>query len=142
MPPSSADAVLEQRYGAPRKGLSRRARVVLVIAALAAAFGVVLYFTIANSAGELRYKDVGYSISSDFSASVDYEVTKDFDTTAQCMLTVLDDSYAIVGAKTVTLGPHEGEETADRSQYYRTEVRTEARGVTGIVDDCWEVDDA
>lgn len=137
---SPAQDSLAERYGAPRRTLSSRTRRWLIVGSLVAAFGMALYFAFGSSIGQLTSKDVGYIIHSDTSASVDYEVTKDLDTTAQCMVQVLDDSYAVVGAKTVTIGPHEGSTSADRSQYFRTDLRTEHRGVTGIVDSCWEVD--
>ncbi|GAA1179421.1 MULTISPECIES: DUF4307 domain-containing protein [Nesterenkonia] len=136
---STAPHSLAERYGAPKRPLSSRTRVGLVVGALVAALAVAVYFTVGNTVGQLTSKDVGYIIHSDTSASVDYELTKDFDATVQCMVQVLDDSYAIVGAKTVTIGPHEGSGSADRSQYFRTDVRTEYRGVTGIVDSCWEL---
>lgn len=131
---------LAHRYGAPRRSLSIRTRGWLIAGALAAAFALAVYFTVGNTFGELTSKDVGYVIHSDTAASVDYEVTKDFDATAQCMVQVLDDAYAVVGATTVTIGPHEGTTSADRSQYFRTDLRTEHRGVTGIVESCWEMD--
>ncbi len=112
----------------------------LVIGALAVAVATTVWFTISMNVGRLEYQEVGYTIESDTRASVDFEVTKDFEATAQCMLHVLDDSYAIVGARIVTLGPHEGSSEADRSQYYSSQLRTEYRGVTGIVDSCWLVD--
>lgn len=52
----------------------------------------------------------------------------------------VDESYAIVGARIVTIGPHEGSSEADRSQYFRSDLRTEHLGVTGIVDTCWLLD--
>ncbi|GAB3192515.1 DUF4307 domain-containing protein [Nesterenkonia suensis] len=136
----SAPHSLAERYGTPRRSLAPRTRLWLVVGALIAALALAVYFTVGNTVGQMTSKDVGYVIHSDTSASVDYEVTKDFDVTVQCMVQVLDDSYAVVGAKTVTIGPHEGTSPADRSQYYRTDLRTEYRGVTGIVDSCWELD--
>lgn len=129
---------LTARYGAPKKGPSARTQRWLIVSALVLAFAAAVYFTIGNAVGQLSYKDVGYTIHSDTAASVDYEVTKDFDATVQCSVHVLDNSYAIVGAQIVTIGPHEGTTTADRSQYYRTEMRTESRGVSGVVENCWE----
>lgn len=129
---------LTARYGAPKKGPSARTQRWLIIGALVLSFAAALYFTIGNAVGQLSYKDVGYTIHSDTSASVDYEVGKDFDATVQCSIQVLDDSYAIVGHQIVTIGPHEGTTASDREQYYRTELRTEARGVSGIVESCWE----
>lgn len=131
---------MSQRYGAQQQRMSPAAKKWSVISALALALAAAVWFTLGNSPGELTFKDVGYNIESDTRASVDYQVTKDFDATAQCMLHVMDSSYAIVGARIVTIGPHEGASTADRSQYFRSEVRTEHRGVTGVVDDCWLLD--
>ncbi|WP_300342286.1 DUF4307 domain-containing protein [Nesterenkonia sp.] len=134
------DSPLAQRYGTPRRRLSPAGQKWAVIAALGAALAAAVWFTISLGVGQVEYKDVGYTIESDTRASVDYEVTKDFDATVQCMLHVLDDSYAIVGARIVTIGPHEGSTADERSQYFRSELRTEHRGVTGIVDSCWELD--
>lgn len=129
---------LTARYGAPRKGPSARTQRWLIVGSLVLAFAAAIYFTIGNAVGQLSYQDVGYTIHSDTSASVDYEVGKDFDATVQCSIQVLDDSYAVVGHQIVTIGPHEGATTAEREQYYRTDLRTESRGVSGIVEDCWE----
>ncbi|GAA3065575.1 MULTISPECIES: DUF4307 domain-containing protein [Actinomycetes] len=135
-----ASPSLAERYGTAKRPLTARTRTWLILAALAAALAVAVYFTVGNTVGQMTSKDVGYIIHSDTEASVDYEVTKDFDATVQCMVQVLDDTYAVVGAKTVTIGPHEGSDSSDRSQYLRTDLRTEHRGVTGIVDSCWELD--
>lgn len=128
------------RYGAPRRGLSPRTRKWAVIAALGLSVLTAAWFTVTMAFGQLEYKDVGYSVVSDTRATVDFEVTKDFDATAQCMIQVLDSSYAVVGSRIVTVGPHEGATAADRSQYLTTELRTEHRGVSGIVDQCWLLD--
>lgn len=131
---------LSTRYGAPRRKPSRTAQYWAVISALTVALGAVAWFTYSLAFGQLDYQDVGYTIESETRASVDYEVTKDFDATAQCMLHVMDESYAIVGARIVTIGPHEGTSAADRSQYFRSDLRTEHLGVTGVVDSCWLLD--
>ncbi|MDR8018841.1 DUF4307 domain-containing protein [Nesterenkonia aerolata] len=132
---------LAARYGTTGSGPSPRTRRWLIIGALLAAVLVTVYFAIGNAAGQLTYKDVGYTIHSDTEMTVDYEVAKDLDVTAQCMIHALDSSYAVVGATTVTIGPEdEGSGAADRSRYYQTDLRTEYRAVTGIVDQCWEVE--
>lgn len=131
---------LDDRYGSPRRGLTAMAQRIAIIGALIVAVGTAVWFTVSMNVGRLEYNDVGYTIISDTRATVDYEVTKDFDATAQCMLHVLDSSYAIVGSRIVTIGPHEGSTSADRSSYYTSELRTEYRGVTGIVDSCWLLD--
>lgn len=138
--PTETDTALADRYGSARRKPSRTARKWAILAALAAAVAVTVWFTVNLTSETLDYQDVGYTIESDTRASVEYEVTKDFDATAQCMLHVLDDSYAIVGSRIVTIGPHEGTTADERSQYFRSDLRTEHLGVTGIVDSCWLLD--
>lgn len=132
---------LSDRYGSQRRSLSPKIQRWGIVGALAVAVTTAIWFTIDMAAGQLEYQDVGYTIESDTRASVDFEVTKDFDATAQCMLHVLDESYAIVGARIVTIGPHEGSTADERSGYYSSDLRTEHLGVTGIVDSCWLLDD-
>ncbi|MCH8571677.1 DUF4307 domain-containing protein [Nesterenkonia sp. AY15] len=137
---AAASTELQSRYGTPRRSASARSQRWMIIGALVLAFGAIVYFTVGNAVGQLTHNDVGYRIISDTEASVDFEVSKDQDATVQCMIHVLDNSYAVVGARVITIGPHEGSSPGDRSEYYRTEVRTESRGVTGVVDSCWDVD--
>ncbi len=131
---------LTERYGAPPRRIPRHLQRWGVVGFLAASFAAAVWFTIGMAPGQLEYQDVGYTIHSDTRATVDFEVTKDFDATAECMLHVLDDSYAIVGAKIVTVGPHEGSTAGERNQYLRSDLLTEYRGVSGVVDSCWLVD--
>lgn len=131
---------MTQRYGAPARTLSATTRRRSIAGALLVALIAAVWFTFSDSSDQLEYNDVGYAIHSDTRASVDYEVTKDFDATVQCMLHVMDDSYAVVGARIVTIGPHEGSMAGDRSQYFRSDLRTESLGVTGVVDECWPLD--
>lgn len=131
---------LESRYGARRRSASPKSQRWMIIGALILALGAMVYFTVGNAVGQITHNDVGYTIISDTEATVDFEVSKDHDVTVQCMIHVLDNSYAVVGARVITIGPHEGSEPGDRSEYYRTELRTESRGVTGVVDSCWDIE--
>ncbi|TLP99543.1 DUF4307 domain-containing protein [Nesterenkonia salmonea] len=137
---NTSQSDVSRRYGAARKGMAPRTQRILIFGALLVAFATTVWFTISLNVGRLEYQDVGYTVVSDSRIEVDFEVTKDFDDTAQCMLHALDDSYAIVGARIVTIGPHEGGGESDRSNYYNSELLTEYRAVTGIVDSCWLVD--
>jgi len=128
------------RYGAPRRKVTAKSQRWMILGALILALAGFIYVAVADSIGQLTHNDVGYEIISDTEATVDFELTKDYDATAQCMIHVLDNSYAVVGARVITIGPHEGEEPGDEREYYRTDVRTESRGVTGVVDSCWHVE--
>ncbi|GAB3179346.1 hypothetical protein GCM10027060_06890 [Nesterenkonia halophila] len=133
-------AVLAERYGPVRRGPSRRLRTVLISLALVAALGLGIWVAVEGPSSLPESKDVGYDIASDSEASVDFEVTKEFDSTVRCLVQVLDDSYAVVGATTVTLGPHTGDDVSERTQSFTADLRTERRGVTGLVESCWTVE--
>lgn len=133
-------AVLAERYGPARRRPSRRLRTVLIGLALIAALGLGVWVVADGPSRLPESKDVGYDIVSDVEASVDFEVTKEFDSTVRCMVQALDDSYAVVGAKTVTIGPHSGDGVAERTQSFTVDLRTERRAVTGVVDSCWRVE--
>ncbi len=112
----------------------------MILGAFLLTLAAMIYVTVANAVDQIDHNDVGYTIASDTEAEVDFQVTKDFDATVQCMVQVLNSSYAVVGADIVTLGPQDGSNPEDRSQYYSTDVRTESRGVSGVVDSCWHAD--
>ena len=132
---SPSETRLANRYGAPKPGLSRRTKIVLGSLAGAAAVGAVVFMAIPSGAGTLTSKDVGFTIPDATSATVDFNVTKPADTTVDCAVQVLSDSYAVVGWKTVRIPPAEGPTVS-----VSTSVRTDSLGVTGGVNACWIVE--
>ena len=82
--------------------------------------------------GEVSFKDVGFSIPDAGHAVVDFQVTKDTDATVTCALQALNDAYAVVGWKQVTIGPADQATTGQR-----VTLRTDSLGVTGGVNACW-----
>ncbi len=90
-----------------------------------------------SPAGEVTFKDVGFSIPDAGRAIVDFQVTKDTDATVTCAVQALNDSYAVVGWKQVTIGPAEDATTAQR-----VELRTDSLSVTGGVHACWIADES
>lgn len=132
---------LAARYGAPRRRPSRRGWTVLIAVSCAVALALGIWVVATGPSGLPESKNVGYDIVSDSEASVDFQVTKAYDSTVQCMVQVMDDSYAVVGATTITAGPHEGEGAAGRTQSFTVDLRTERRGVTGVVESCWELEE-
>jgi hypothetical protein len=101
-----------------------------------------------SSQDSLSWKDVGYTIDSPARASVTFEVTQDFEDTVACAIQVLSENYAIVGWRTVTIGPAKVGDTAgdplpsDKSQYHDVNLRTDSLGVNGGVNSCWIERDA
>lgn len=127
---------LANRYGAPKPGLSRRAKATAAGAALVLGCGAAAYMAMPSPGGEVSFKDVGFSITDAGNATVDFQVTKDPEDTASCAVQVLNDSYAVVGWKQVTIGPAE---EATTNQHL--DIRTDSLGVTGGVNACWLLGD-
>ncbi|MHA7239395.1 DUF4307 domain-containing protein [Arthrobacter sp. TMS1-12-1] len=131
------------RYGTPKPkkplGRVRMLVVALILAAVAAVAAVAL----TTGSPPVSSKDVGFSLSADDRASVDFEVTKDRSATVQCAVQVLSENYAVVGWRIVTIGPNSPEDGVDggRTTAHRTELRTDSPGVSGGVNTCWVVED-
>ncbi len=128
---------LANRYGTPKPGLGRRTKAVLASVAGLAAVVVVALMAVPSGSGSITPKDVGFSIPDASTAVVDFNVTKPSDATVECAVQVLNDSYAVVGWKTVRIGPAETETVSQRIS-----LRTDSLGVTGGVNACWLVEDA
>ncbi|HET7414108.1 MAG TPA: DUF4307 domain-containing protein [Arthrobacter sp.] len=138
----SSPSSLANRYGSPKRRLSRRARWILIGAALLAGVVLMGIVTITSATPKVTSKDVGFEVVDSTYATVDFRVTKDPEATAQCAVKVLNSSFAIVGWKVVTIGPTPPSEglTSQRTTVETTSLRTESLGVSGGVDTCWIVE--
>ncbi|MCQ1987720.1 DUF4307 domain-containing protein [Arthrobacter sp. zg-Y844] len=133
---STSDSRLANRYGAPKRRLSRRTQIIAVSAAVAAGVVAAAWMNIPASTGTVTSKDVGYTLPEDGRVTVDFKVDKSAGSTAACAIQALNESYAVVGWKTVVLGPD-----APESSTQRVELRTDSPAVTGGVSSCWIVDE-
>ncbi|MCC3272905.1 MULTISPECIES: DUF4307 domain-containing protein [Arthrobacter] len=131
---SASESRLANRYGAPKRSVPRRARIIGAGVAVAAAVVAVAVYSIPSSAGTVSFKDVGFSFPEEGMATVEFNVDKSEGSTAACAVQVLNESYAIVGWKTVVLGP-EVPETSTQN----ISVRIDSPAVTGGVNTCWIV---
>ncbi|WP_417217080.1 DUF4307 domain-containing protein [Arthrobacter sp.] len=80
-------------------------------------------------------KDVAFDITSDTTANVTIQLEKKRQDKVSCNLQVMNESYAIVGWKTVTFDATQG--TGRQSIIQDFDVRTESLGVTGGATTCW-----
>jgi len=58
----------------------------------------------------------------------------------ECAVQVLSEQYAVVGWRTVVIGPQDETGSglpSDRTRYYDVTLRTDALGVNGGVNSCW-----
>ena len=139
--PTSSGISVANRYGAPKQHLSRGAKRGIVIAALAVAVVLAGYFAFVQAKPSVSGTDVGFNVSDPHHATVDFQVTKDPEATAQCAIQALNETYAIVGWKVATIGPAaEGKgNDGGRTTVHRIQLRTESPSVTGGVNACWIV---
>ncbi|WP_240629836.1 DUF4307 domain-containing protein [Specibacter cremeus] len=138
---SPAATSLTNRYGAPKRAFGKRTKVLtaVVIAVLALAF--VTWLAVGRQGPSVQFKDVGYTVLDSTMTHVDFEVTKDAGATAACDVKAMNAAYAVVGWKTVTIGPN-GTATGSnngKTTILRADVRTDSLAVTGVVDNCWVV---
>ena len=123
--------LLQNRYG---YGVShKRDRIIAVGIALSAILGFAawaIWFTIDN-ANQVSSRDVGFTVIDELSTEVVFEVTRNPGQEVLCDIQVLNQSFAVVGFKTVAVAPSTG-----RSVVISTVVNTTELGTTGLVDSC------
>ncbi|MDI3330415.1 MAG: DUF4307 domain-containing protein [Micrococcus sp.] len=112
----------------------------VAVAALVLAVGFVAWLTASATSRTLDWKDVGFEIASPTRASVTFQLTKDPEDTVECAVQVLSEQYAVVGWRTVVIGPQDESGSglpSDRTRYYDVALRTDGLGVSGGVNSCW-----
>ncbi|WP_162149058.1 DUF4307 domain-containing protein [Arthrobacter sp. H41] len=131
------------RYGPPKPVKPARPFRLLVVTVLLASVAAVAVFALTSGNPRISSKDVGFSISGDQRASVDFELTKPADAAAECAIQVLSENYAVVGWKVVAIGPNAETDGVNngRTTAHRAELRTDSPGVSGGVNACWLVAD-
>ena len=89
-----------------------------------------IWFTI-DDANSVTSRDVGFTVIDELSTEVIFEVTRNPGQEVVCDLQVLNQSYAVVGFKTVSVAA-----SSSRSTVISTVVNTTELGTTGLVDSC------
>jgi hypothetical protein len=124
---------LTNRYGSPKRRLAKKTRKALIIGGLAVGIGGAFYLAWATDS-QIEFKDNSFSVESPTRASALVDITKDAKDTAQCEIRALNESKAIVGWKTLVLGPTEG--TGQETLRYDVKLRTESLATTVGVEEC------
>ncbi|MFP3578637.1 DUF4307 domain-containing protein [Arthrobacter sp. SIMBA_036] len=137
-----ADNSLANRYGGKKRGLTRAAKRIIVIAALIVGIAFTVWLATSSTQAPVTSKDIGYSAVDGTQAEVDYQVTKNPSATAKCAVKALDSKFAVVGWKVEEIGPNDPRQGADggSTTSQRAVLRTESPAVSGVVDSCWIVD--
>jgi hypothetical protein len=141
IPASSADTSLANRYGAPKRALTRRNKILITVVISVLALAFVAWLGLGRGPAAVGNKVVGYNVTDATQTVVDFQVTKDPASTAQCAVKALGESFAVVGWDVVTIGPNGVDAGADkgRTTAQRASVRTESLAVSADVDSCWLV---
>lgn len=89
-----------------------------------------ILFTL-EDAGRVSTRDVGFTVRDEYSTEVVFEVSREPGQSVVCDVQVLNQSYAVVGFKTLAVEP-----SSSRSTVISTVVNTTELGTTGLVDSC------
>lgn len=140
---SPAAPSLVNRYGTPKRGVPKRTQKILLIIAAVLSLSWVLWTVVGGNAG-VSQKILSYNVVDSTMTTVDLAITKDPAQTAQCALKAMNDTYAVVGWRVITIGPNGTEDGSEngRTTTVRGELRTDSLAVTGVVENCWIVNPA
>lgn len=137
---SSPATSLANRYGTPKRSVSKKTQKILLAVAAVVSLAWLLWVVIGGNTG-ISHKILSYHVVDSTMTTVDLAVTKDPEATARCALKAMNSSYAVVGWHVIEIGPNatnaEGENT--RTTTVRGPLRTDSLAVTGVVEDCWIV---
>lgn len=89
-----------------------------------------IWFTI-DDANRVTTRDVGFTVIDERSTEVIFEVSRNPGQNVVCDVQILNQSYAVVGFKTVSVAA-----STSRSTVISTTVNTTELGTTGLVDSC------
>jgi len=136
---TSSGTSVANRYGTQKRRRGGKAPKLLAGTAVGLAIAAVAVVSAISGNAPVSAKDVGFHFADPLHAMVDFQVTKDPAATAECAVQVLSEQYAVVGWKSVTIGPNAVEDGADggRTTAHRVQLRTESAGVSGGVNSCW-----
>ena len=123
--------IVQQRYG--KDQLRSRDRILAIsIAAIAVtSFLVWAVFVSIGSSNQVTHRDIAYEVIDEYSTNVTFEVSRNPGQVVSCDVTVLNQSFAIVGFLTVDVTA-----SNSRSTVISSAIRTTELGVTGLVDGC------
>ncbi|WP_411734422.1 DUF4307 domain-containing protein [Paeniglutamicibacter sp.] len=130
---------LTNRYGSPKRGLTKRTRTTLIIGSLGVGMLAALYLATASHSS-VEFKDNSFEVLSPTMATATVDISKDAGATVQCEVRAMSESYAIVGWKTLVVGPTEGKGLT--TTRYEVELRTESLATTAGIEECRVIKDA
>ncbi len=125
------EELLAERYGVKKRSTgTRRGQVIGGIAGLAAMIAVTWWFSSSNF-NPVSYEVVSFQVVDDWRIGVEFEISAPVGTALSCDLQAMDQSFGVVGHKTVSLAA-----ASEEVSRYAVELRTTAKAVTAVVEIC------
>ena len=122
---------MDERYGRNRNPKRDRYIAFSVAGVLTLAFFVWAISLTVDQSDQVTSRDISYEITSNTSAKVVFEVSRNPGDTVLCAIQVLSESFAVVGYKEIEIAP-----SLKRSTVISSELLTTEKGVSGLVDTC------
>jgi hypothetical protein len=123
--------IVQQRYGRDRLRARDRILAISLAAVALTSFLVWAVFVTIDNSNQVTHRDISYEVIDEYSTNVTFEVSRDPGQTVSCDVTVLNQSFAIVGFLTVDVAASSSRSTVISSTVVTTEL-----GVSGLVDGC------
>ena len=123
--------IVQQRYGRDRLRSRDRILAISIAAVALASFLVWAVIVSIDNANQVTHRDIAYEVIDEYSTNVTFEVSRNPGQEVSCDVTVLNQSFAIVGFLTVDVAA-----SNSRSTVISSSIRTTELGVSGLVDGC------
>ena len=123
--------IVQQRYGKDQLRSMDRILAISVAVIAISSFLVWAVFVSIDNSNQVTHRDIAYEVIDQYSTNVTFEVSRNPGQVVSCDLTVLNQSFAIVGFLTVDVAA-----SNSRSTVISSTIRTTELGVSGLVDGC------
>ena len=123
--------IVQQRYGRDRLRSRDRILAISIAAVALSSFLIWAVFVAIDNANQVAHRDIAYEVIDEYSTNVTFEVSRNPGQAVSCDVTVLNQSFAIVGFLTVDVAASDS-----RSTVISRTIRTTELGVSGLVQGC------
>ncbi|CAB4554668.1 unannotated protein [freshwater metagenome] len=123
--------IVQQRYGRDRLKARDRILAISIAAVALVSFLVWAVFVSIDNSNQVTHRDIAYEVIDEYSTNVTFEVSRNPGQVVSCDVTVLNQSFAVVGFLSVDVAA-----SNSRSTVVSSTIRTTELGVSGLVESC------
>jgi Domain of unknown function (DUF4307) len=127
-----SESLLASRYGVTQGAKRRNRRLAWVGAVLIVVVFAAWIIWVGLDTSQVDARDTAHTVIDQHSVSVSFEVTMPPGDAAACAIQALNDSFAVVGWKIVSIPPSE-----QRTRAFTEVLRTSELSTTGLIYRCW-----